>query len=219
MPGAPFLVAGAFTIPDLKAQTATTVEAGWRGRTERFSWDAVTDYSWVNDELLSLRDSSGAPLGAINADKTTHFGVEIGVGAKLTDRLTARVAYTYQDFRFDNDPLRGNNRLAGAPPQFVNALLQFQATDQWKLQSSVRWSPSETPVDNMNTLYANPYVVVDLRSEYDINKDVSIFGEITNLFDETYASSTLVVDQARPDQAAFLPGDGRGYFGGLKAKF
>jgi iron complex outermembrane receptor protein len=219
MPGAPFLVAGAFTIPDLKAQTATTVEAGWRGRTERFSWDAVTYYSWVNDELLSLRDSSGAPLGAINADKTTHFGVEIGAGAKLTDRLTARVAYTYQDFRFDNDPLRGNNRLAGAPPQFVNALLQFQATDQWKLQSSVRWSPSETPVDNMNTLYANPYVVVDLRSEYDINKDVSIFGEITNLFDETYASSTLVVDQARPDQAAFLPGDGRGYFGGLKAKF
>jgi iron complex outermembrane receptor protein len=218
-PGAPFQVAAAFTIPDLKSQTATTVETGWRGRTERFSWDAVTYYSWVDDELLSLRDSSGAPLGAINADKTTHFGVELGAGAKLTDRLTARVAYTYQDFRFDNDPLRGNNRLAGAPPHLVNAVLQFQATDQWKLQGSLRWSPAETPVDNMNTLYADSYVVVDLRTEFSVSKNVSIFGEITNLFNETYASSTFVVDQARPDQAAFLPGDGRGYFGGLKARF
>ena len=51
-----------------------------------------------------MRDSTGASLGAINADKTTHFGVELGVGAKLTDRLSTRVAYTYQDFRFDNDP-------------------------------------------------------------------------------------------------------------------
>ncbi|MEH2622355.1 iron complex outermembrane receptor protein [Bradyrhizobium sp. AZCC 1719] len=218
-PGNPFLAAAAFTTPDLKAQTATTVEAGWRGRTDRFSWDAVTYYSWVDNELLSLRDATGASLGAINADKTTHFGVELGFGARLTERLSGRVAYTYQDFRFDNDPLRGNNRLAGAPRHLVNAMLQFQATESWRLQGAVRWNPERTPVDNMNTLYADPYVVVDLRTEYKINKTFSVFGEITNLFNETYASSTLIVDQARPDQAAFLPGDGRGFYAGMKARF
>jgi iron complex outermembrane receptor protein len=210
----------AFSTPNLKAQTATTVEGGWRGRTQRFSWDAVVYYSWVNDELLSLRDAAGAPLGAVNADKTTHFGVELGVGAMLTDRLSARVVYTYQDFRFDNDPTRGNNKLAGAPSHLVNAMLQYQATDKWKLQGSVRWSPEKTPVDNMNTLYADPYVVVDLRSEYKVSDTISIFGEITNVFNETYAASTLIVDSVtRMDQAVFLPGDGRGYFGGVKARF
>ena len=218
-PGSPFLAAAVFTTPDLEAQTATTIEAGWRGRTDRLSWDAVTYYSWVENELLSLRDSTGAPLGAINADKTTHFGIELGLGTKLTEQLTARIAYTFQDFRFDNDPLRGNNRLAGAPPHLINAMLQFQATESWRLQGAVRWSPGRTPVDNMNTLYADPYVVVDLRTEYKIDKTFSVFGEITNLFNETYASSTLIIDQARPDQAAFLPGDGRGFYAGMKARF
>lgn len=218
-PGSPLLAAAAFATPDLKAQTATTVEAGWRGRTDRFSWDAVTYYSWVDNELLSLRDSTGAPLGAINADRTTHFGIELGFGARLAERLSVRLAYTYQDFRFDDDPLRGNNRLAGAPRHLVNALLQFQATEDWRLQGAVRWSPERTPVDNMNTLYADPYVVVDLRTEYKIDKTFSVFGEITNLFNETYASSVLIVDQARPDQAAFLPGDGRGFYAGMKARF
>ena len=214
------LATAAFSIPDLKEQTATTIEGGWRGRTARFSWDAVTYYSWVDNELLSLRDAAGAPLGAVNADRTTHFGVELGLGAALTDKLSSRVAYTYQDFRFDNDPSFGNNRLAGAPRHLLYATLQYQATDQWKILGAVRWSPEKTPVDNANTLFADPYVVVDLRTEYKVSDAISIFGEITNLFDEVYASSTLVVDRAtRPDQAAFLPGDGRGYFGGVKARF
>jgi iron complex outermembrane receptor protein len=218
-PGNPFLVAAAFSTPDLKAQTATTVEAGWRGRTDQISWDAGVYHSWIDNELLSLRDATGAPLGAINADRTTHFGIELGVGARITDQLSGRIAYTFQDFRFDDDPVRGNNRLAGAPRHLVNATLQLQATESWKLQGAVRWSPEKTPVDNMNTLYADPYVMVDLRTEYRINKTLSVFGQINNVFNEVYASSTLIVDKAQPDQAAFLPGDGRAFYAGMKAVF
>ena len=71
----------------------------------------------------------------------------------------------------------------------------------------------------MNTLFADTYVGVDVRTEYKLDKTFTLFAEITNLFNETYASSTLIVDQARPDQAAFLPGDGRGSYGGIKARF
>jgi iron complex outermembrane receptor protein len=210
----------AFATPNLKAQTATTVEAGWRGRTELFSWDVVTYYSWVSNELLSLRDSSGAQLGAINADKTTHFGVELGAGWRFNKQWSARLAYTYQDFRFDNDPTRGNNRLAGAPPHLVHALLRYQPTEVWMLQGAVRWVPVKVAVDNANTLYADPYAIVDLRTEYRISQNLRLFGEITNLFDKTYAASTLIVDQAqRSDQAAFLPGDGRAFYAGLRATF
>ncbi|KRD95874.1 ligand-gated channel [Bosea sp. Root381] len=218
-PAAPMMAAAAFTTPALKAQTATTLEGGWRGRHGDFSWDGVAYYSWVDKELLSLRDASGTSLGAINADKTTHFGIELGLGARLLERLTGRLAYTYQDFRFDNDPVRGNNRLAGAPRHLVNATLQFQATEAWMLQASLRWNPEKTPVDNMNTLYADPYALLDLRTEYRINESFTVFGEVSNLFDKTYASSTLVVDQARADQAAFQPGTGRAVFGGVRARF
>ncbi|HMO28041.1 TonB-dependent receptor [Enterovirga sp.] len=218
-PAAPFAPAAAFRTPDLKAQTATTLEAGWRGRQENLSWDVVSYYSWIDNELLSLRDETGTSLGAINARRTTHFGVEAGFGAKLTDWLSGRLAYTYQDFRFQDDPLRGNNRLAGAPRHIIGATLQIQPAADWKIVGAMRWQPEKTPVDNMNTLYAKPFAVFDLKTEYRVSKNFTVFGEIGNIFNERYASSTLIVDVARPDQAVFLPGDGRTFYAGLRATY
>jgi iron complex outermembrane receptor protein len=218
-PANPSLPSNAFITPALEAQTATTLEGGWRGQTGRVGWDLTTYYSWIDNELLSLRDATGAPIGAINADRTRHFGIEIGLSTDLTDRLTGRIAYTFQDFRFVDDPLRGDNYLAGAPRHIVNLALAYQATDDWTISTSLKWVPDETPVDNMNTLWADPYAVIDLKTEYRINDKLSIFGEITNLFDEKYASSTLVVDQATAGQAAYIPGDGRGFYAGLRSRF
>lgn len=218
-PGNPALPSDAFSTPDLDAQTATTAEIGWRGVVGNLVWDLTTYYAWIDNELLSLRDSTGASLGAINAGQTSHFGIELGLSAELSDRLAGRIAYTFQDFRFVDDPVRGDNFLAGAPRHIVNAVLAYQVTEDWTVSTHLKWVPTETPVDNMNTLWADPYTVVDLRTEYRINEGLSLFGEVTNLFDEKYASSTLVVDQAAPGQAAFIPGDGRGFFVGLKSRF
>ncbi len=37
--------------------------------------------------------------------------------------------------------------------------------------------PTQTPVDNANTLYNDAYVVVDLRANYDITETLSFYGE------------------------------------------
>ncbi len=218
-PGNPLLAAAVFSTPDLEAQTATTAEFGWRGNLGDVSWDATTYYAWVDNELLSLRDATGASLGAINANQTRHFGMELGLTAELYDGLTGRLAYTYQDFRFHDDVLRGNSQLAGAPRHVVNAAFSYKPTENWSFGTSVKWVPDRTPVDNMNSLWADPYAVIDLKTEYRINDHLSVFGEVTNVFNETYASSTLIVDQATPNQAAFLPGDGRGFYLGVKSRF
>lgn len=104
-PGNPALPAAAFRTPGLKAQRTTTSEAGWRGRYETVAWNMVAYSSWVRNTLLSLRDESGTPLGAVNADKTGHLGLELGLRAYLTEKLSGRPAYTYQNFSFDGDSL------------------------------------------------------------------------------------------------------------------
>lgn len=210
------LAAAAFVTPDLKAQRATTLEGGWRGQYDIFHWDIVTYYSWVRDELLSLRDSSGAAIGAMNADKTRHFGIEMAVNAALNDDLSARLTYTYQDFRFSEDPSRGNNRLAGAPPHTLYGTLSYRVLPDWSVQGSVSWSMQKVAVDNMNTLFSDPYAIFGLRTEYRIFDGLSVFGEVQNLLDKTYASSTVITDSARFDQAAFQPGDGRAFYAGVK---
>ena len=218
-PPNPAFPAAAFATPDLDAQTATTVEAGWRGSNGRFAWNAVAYYSWIENELLNLRDASGVSLGSINADETTHFGIELGLSAKLTSEISGRVAYTFQEFRFDGDPIHGNNRLAGAPRHTINAALRYAFTPRFFAEAEVNWRLDETPVDNANTLFADPFAIVSTRAAYDITESIRIYGEIRNVFDKTYASSTLIVDVARPDQAAFLPGDGRAFIIGAKARF
>lgn len=225
--GSPFFSAGApvmgapqfaFATPNLDAQTATTLEAGWRGKYERFTWNMVTYYSWVDNELLNLRDASGVSLGAVNANKTTHFGVELGATAQVTDALSTRITYTYQNFRFANDPTHGNNRLAGAPRHTVNAALRYTFMPGLFVETEVNWRPDNTPVDNANTLFNKSWVTVGLRSSYKINKTFNLYGEARNIFDEVYASSTLITDVGRSDQAAFLPGDGRSFLIGLKVQ-
>lgn len=219
-PGVPSSGAAAFSTSALAAQEANTLEIGWRGHAQSgLSWDVTAYHSRVRNEILSLRDAAASPRGSINADKTTHTGVEAGINGYLSDTLSARLAWTWQDFRFDDDPVRGDNRLAGAPRNLINLALAWEATADLTAFGAVRWVPGKTPVDNMNTLYADSYVVVDVQAEYRLGDRAVLQGGITNLFDESYAASTLVVDQARPDQAAFIPGEGRAFYLGAALQF
>lgn len=218
-PGAPSAGMAMFSTPDLKAQTAVTLEAGWRGQAGGIRWDATAYHARLKNELLSLRDTSGAAIAAMNAGRTTHSGLELGASGDLAEGLSARLSWTWQDFRFDNDPLRGNNRLAGAPEHVVSLALDWQASDRLSLGSRVHWVPGKTPVDNMNTVFNRAYALVDLSGEYRISDKAVVFAAITNVFDERYAASTLVVDQASPLQAAFIPGAGRALSVGARLTF
>ena len=218
-PPNPALVRDAFITPNLKAQEATTLEGGWKAQNGVFSWDITTYYSWIKNELLALRDENGSQLGAVNANDTRHLGIELGLAAQFTPKLNSRIVYTFQDFRFDNDPKRSNNRLAGAPRHWLFAAANYNLTNNWSAGASLRWMIEKTPVDNFSTLFNDAYTVLDLRSDYQINNEVSMFIEVTNVTDETYASSTLITDRARSDQAAFLAGDGRSFFLGIQLIF
>jgi iron complex outermembrane receptor protein len=83
----------------------------------------------------------------------------------------------------------------------------------------VNWRPDETPVDNANTMYNEAFVTVDARASYELDSTLSLYGEVRNVFDERYASSTLIVDEAVAGQAAFLPGDGRAFIIGVKGTY
>ncbi|MFD2181361.1 TonB-dependent receptor family protein [Rhodoplanes azumiensis] len=208
-----------FATPDLKGQSSITAETGTRGTFDRFAWDVVTYYSWIEDELIRTTNISGA-LSTVNADKTRHFGVELGGRVRLTDALTARVTYTFQDFRFWNDPLYGDNRIAGAPRHVFLGALRYTINPQLWVEGEIQWVPDDVPVDNANTLFSEAFATVNMRAHYKYDARWSGYAEVRNLFDANYAASTLTIGRAtRADQAAFLPGDGRAVYGGLKARF
>lgn len=205
------------TLPLGRAQGATTLEAGWRGHAEGLRWDLAVYHARVRRELLALTDAAGVALGTVNADRTVHQGLELGLTAALAPRWNARLQYLFNDFRFDGDAVYGNRRLAGIPPHLLRAELQWQATARIQVAPGVEWLPGRTWVDHANTVAAQGYALLNLRVSGPLDAGWSWFVEGRNLTDRRYVASTAVQAQVRgQDGAYFFPGDGRAVYAGLR---
>jgi iron complex outermembrane receptor protein len=205
-----------------KAQTADTVEAGLRWQREHVDVDLAVYHSRVHDELLSLSDAKGNPLGTVNADETIHQGIELGSTLTL-GQFTLRGQYLLNDFRFDNDALYGDNQLPGMPSQFVKGELLWQQAGFYA-GPTTEWAPSDYNVDMADTLDADGYAIWGFKVGYQMPSGLDMFIEGRNLSDKTYAATTGIVTNAAADiakgkdPAVFMPGDGRAVFTGIEWK-
>ena len=200
----------------LQTQRATTWEVGTRGAHGPLSWD-VTAYhgEWTN-EILRLADAKGAALGADNAGPTRHLGVETTAHWRLLDqgqRLTLNVSAVWNRFYFENDPVFGRNRLAGAPPHVGSAELLYEHPRGFFGAVGLDWTAGQTPVDHAGRMTYGGHTLAHLRAGWR-SKAWTFFADVSNIFDEQHIASTAgVLDIARNPAATsiFLPGAGRGF--------
>jgi iron complex outermembrane recepter protein len=210
---------------ELNEQTATTYEVGVRGRQHHASWDLSLYHALVKDELLSLTDALGNPLGTVNTNKTIHRGIEAGLNLVVwrgleKNQVVFQQAYTLNHFTFDNDPVFGDKTLAGIPKHFYRAELQVEHSTGFYGGPNVEWVPSKYPIDHENTFYADPYTLVGFKAGYKTRQGLSLFIDARNVADKTYAATTGVIANANgADSRQFLPGDGRSFFGGIEWNF
>lgn len=209
-------LAGGPQVTLVDAQTATSAEAGIRIERDHLSLDAALYRADLRDELLSLTDADGNPRGTVNAARTRHQGLEFGATWRVTDAMELRAAYLWNDFRFDGDPVFGDNRLAGIAPQLLRAELRWTLGPVY-VAPNVEWSPQRSYVDHANTLTAPSYAIAGLRVGGDWQQRWRWFVDARNLGDRRYAASTGAIADARgQDSRQFLPGDGRSVFAGLE---
>lgn len=239
---------GGAGLVQLDPQTATTVEVGTRGRLNRFAWDLAYYHAWIDNELLELEVLPGLTQ-TINAQRTIHQGVEASLEVDVLrgifvrdgaagptgdgktavtataspepklDRLVLRQLYLWNDFRYDNDPQFGDNQLPGIPEHYYRAELLYMHPSGFYIGPNVEWVPTQYNVDSADTLHADPYVLLGAKVGYRSERGFSVFFEAKNLTDEKYASTTGVVARATPNSALFMPGDGRGFFGGVEFRW
>lgn len=197
------------------AQTANTLEVGMRWTRNALELDLAVYRSEIRDELLSLNDANGDPLGTINAERTVHQGIELG-GALTLGQVVLRGQYLLNDFRFDNDEVYGDNRLAGVPSQFLKGEALWQR-EGWYAGPTFEWVPLHYAADHAASLYAEGYAIWGLKGGYRPSEGLGFFVEGRNLADKSYVATTGVVADAHGEDAAlFLPGDGRSLYAGLE---
>lgn len=207
----------------IRPQRATTYEIGTRGRRPDLVWELTGYRADIRDEFLCLYSAFGN-CNVTNADRTFHQGIEAALGVAILknifasaepDRLWLYIAYTLNDFRFDDDPVFRNNQLPGAPRHYVRAELLYKHPSGFFFGPNVEWVPQRYFVDSANTLTTEAYALWGLKAGYDNGQWFSAYVEGRNLADTTYIASASIIDRANPNLPLFEPGTGLGVFGGV----
>lgn len=211
----------------LQAQHAWTLEAGTRGRQGRFAWDLTAYRSIVRDQLLQYTTSPDIPASTFNAGKTILQGIEAAASVELLrniagrgDRITLSGLWNLSDFRFQDDPQYGNNRIAGVPVNLLRASLGYARPDGFHIALKVDWVPAGAWADDANTLRVPGYTLLGLEAGIDLRNGVSLFIDARNLADKRYVSDISTVADARSASTQiFYPGQGRSIFAGVRYAF
>lgn len=221
---------GALPFAPLKEQRATTFEIGSRGQADFVAWDVSLYRSEVENEFLDfgVPGANGFVSFTANADKTIHQGVELGLDVYVArdvlaargQAFTLRGAYTFNDFRFDDDATYGDNQLAGVPRHVFVSEARFEQKDAWYVSANLRWVFDGPWADFANTERAPGYELVGLTAGVDVLPGVKLFGSVENLFDTVFISNVATnANQSLERAAIYTPGVGRAIYGGLTAQF
>jgi iron complex outermembrane receptor protein len=217
----------------LSAQKAWTGEIGARGAWDRFTWNVTYYYSSLSDELLkfSTNPAIGLPPITFNAPHTVHQGVEFAASTELLrdifgpgagDILKLSQVWTWNDFRFDNDPTFGGNPLPGIPRHILRTTLAYSRPDGLYIAPSVDWVPQGAWTDYRHTQQTPGYALFGIQAGYELPQyGLSFYVDARNINSARYISDvTTVVDARDPGtKATFYPGTGRAVYAGMKLRF
>lgn len=204
---------------ELEPEYLRSIELGVRGalRPVRLRYELAAYLSTVENALLRY-ESPGEMIFFRNAGRSSRDGLELALEWEPVRALVARLAYTYQDFRFKRYTSGGQdfsgNREPGAPPHMLFAGVRHTAPFGLSSVVDVRWMDAY-PVNDANTAENWAFTVVDARFALDGlvgSARIRPFLGIDNLFDERHNPSvTLNAFGNR----FYEPGPGRTFYLGL----
>lgn len=214
----------------LQPQRATTIEIGARGTQKALEWEVSAYRAKITNQFQCISSMFNICDQTVNIANSIHQGIEAGLhwtflqgvfdGAGRTDRLLLNASYTFSDFRFDHDPLWGNNRIPGVPRQYLRAELLYRNAHGFYIGPNVEWVPSGYFVDNANTAIAKTtsYALLGLRTGWESGR-TTVFLEGRNLGNRKYISSASVTDVATATSTLYEPGSGRALNVGVEWRY
>jgi outer membrane receptor protein involved in Fe transport len=201
----------------LKPIQARQTELGLRGEIAGWSYDVVVYDLEKKNDLVSQRDLATNVSTSVNAGKTQHRGVELGLGARLTERVRVDTALSwtrqrYVDWVTATADLRGKN-IEAAPKMLANTRLTWRPINAAMLQ--LEWVHiGEYWLEASNSPAFGKYPGHDLlnvRASYAATKHFELFARVLNLADKRFADSASVSSNA----PVFSPGLPRAIYGGV----
>ena len=242
--------------PPLDQVVAKTFEVGARGKiTNNFRWNAsIYNATNYDDILFVFADASNGMGYFTNVDKTTRQGVDTGISGRF-DSLSFNVSYGYVRAQYGSDLTMANevnsssdgtsitvkdgDYLPNIPKHQLKVRTNYEVTPKWSIGSTLTAFSSSYMAGNenqgndssVNGLQSEVpgYAIVNLDSDYSINKQWNLSFKAINIFDneyytggrlaETNVQSDRTFDDDQRAVASMLPGAPRAAWVSLRYEF
>jgi iron complex outermembrane receptor protein len=249
-PSRPCLIESALVSdPPLRQVVSRTYEAGLRGilplKNGRLDWKLGAYRTDVTDDIITTASNIQGRGVFENVSATRRQGIE--AGARYTEpRFMLYANYSFIDatYQFSGTIASPNNPFADpngdilvAPGNKIPAIPahQFKAggdvaiMPEWKVGADVSVVGSQYFVgdDGNQNPKVPAYRVTNLHGSYQINKEVQVFGLITNLFNQRYYTYgtyfqldgvAKAVTYTFSDPRTITPAQPLAFYGGLRVK-
>ncbi len=205
----------------LKPVKADQYEIGVRGKAGGLDYEASVYRLEKRDDILSYRDPATSATQVVNAGKTLHRGVELGLGAPVAKawRLDAALSYakhTYEEWLIPGTPSvdYSGKEMETAPRLIGNLRATWAAAEGRRVQ--LEWVKLGSYwMDQANTRKYDGHDLLNLRVNWALSKRWALYGSVQNLLDKRYAESASVSSGTD----VFAPGLPRTLYAGVEAKW
>src|SRR3569833_2081340 len=205
----------ALTLRPIKAKQH---ELGVRGDAAGWRYDAVAYVLTKEDDLVSQRDLATNVTVNVNAGKTEHKGIELGLGKSFSrqwrfDTAVSYAKHTYLEWVTSTANFSG---------------MEIEAAPRWIATTRLTWTPRTTSAVQMEWVKIgaywleagnssafgkyNGYDLYNLRVNHELTQGWSLFARVMNLTDERYADSASVSSNT----TVYSPGLPRSYYAGVE---
>ncbi len=174
------------SVADLESVELDSFELSVRG--SGAGWDYSASLYHMDKDNGIFQNSSREN---VNDSSTQHRGFELEIGRDITDTLSIRAVGNYAKHTYENSRISGGIDIEGndidtAPNLFGNVRLTWRPTSA--LTTELEWvNMGEYFTNPENTAKYDGHDLLNLRSQYVLNEDVTLSLNIMNLTDEEYA--------------------------------
>ena len=213
--------AAAEALLDLKPVIVDNLELGLRGKSGALRYEASVYHMTKKDDLVSYVDPVTTQRTVVNAGKTLHRGIELGLGLPLAQDWQVDASLSYAKHTYETWAVSGTADYSGkemetAPRVIANTRLSYTPGYMNGGRFQLEWFRLGSYwLDAANTGKYGGHNLVNLRANYPFGKGMEVFGSVSNLFDKRYAE-TADGSGAAPTYTTGLP---RMAILGLQAKW
>ncbi|MEO1767248.1 TonB-dependent receptor [Thiobacter aerophilum] len=203
----------------LKPVKADQYELGLRGKAASLDYEVSIYRLEKRDDILSYKDPVTSATQVVNAGKTLHRGVELGLGAPMSKAWRLDAALSYAKHSYEQWVIPGTADFSGkdmesAPRVIGNLRLSWSPAAGQRVQ--LEWVKlGRYWMDQANTRQYEGHDLFNLRANWALNKTLALYGSVQNLLDTRYAESASVSSGVD----VFAPGLPRTLYAGIEAKW